>query len=259
MLGDLYPGRTITVRFRAVVAPSSFFSSGTSVLTNVAFGRGSNTAEVNDAAFVSVLSVPQNPTVSFGKLGRNVTRGEVSEHSPVQAIPTETIEFILRVRNTSNAPISDIVVRDSVPQGIIFIAGSVRIDGAIAPDTLTSAGINIGALAVNQERAVVFSGRIVAGTQLPAGVTNILNIAQVSAPSMTMLTAQLPIMITNNAAIVAAVSTGPGESTVLALIISGIITLLYVGYTGTDTYRRREVKSIAKETQKDPTSFNFRR
>ncbi|HXV26948.1 MAG TPA: hypothetical protein VD862_02925 [Candidatus Paceibacterota bacterium] len=43
------------------------------------------------------------------------------------------------------------------------------------------------------------------------------------------------------------IPTGPGESTVLALIVSAIVTLLYVGYTSTDAFRRREAGVIARK------------
>ncbi len=257
-LGDMSPGRTITVRFRATVAPASFFASGTSVLTNTGYARGSNAPEISDVAFVTIVNTPQNLTMSLVKMGRNITRGETGEHTPVYSSPGQTIEFILRVRNTSNAPLTNVVLRDIVPAGITAIAGSVRIGGSVAPDTLTGAGLSLGTLAVGQEVVVTFSGRVAIASELPAGTTTLINSVQVTATGVGMLTAQLPVIISSTAVVVPTVETGPGESTVLALIISGIITLLYVGYTSTDTYRRREVGELAKEAKKDD-SFNFRR
>jgi uncharacterized repeat protein (TIGR01451 family) len=214
---------------------------------------------VSDTAFVTVMSGGQNPAASLAKLGRNVTRGEASPHAPVSAAPVETIEFVINVQNTANTTISNAVVQDSMPQGVTPIAGSVRVDGAAAPDALTGSGLSLGTLTPGQGHTILFSGQVAPSAQLPAGVTNVLNTVHLSAPSITTLTAQLPIIITNNVAAVAGVSTGPGQSTVLALIVSGIITLLYVGYTGTETYRRREAEGLAKEAKKDTTSFNFRR
>ena len=257
-LGDMSPGRTITVRFRATVAPASFFASGTSVLTNTGYARGSNAPEISDVAFVTIVNTPQNLTMSLVKMGRNITRGETGEHTPVYSSPGQTIGFILRVRNTSNAPLTDVVLRDIVPAGITAIAGSVRIGSSVAPDTLTGAGLSLGTLAVGQEVVVTFSGRVAIASELPSGTTTLINSVQATATGVGMLTAQLPVIISSTAVVVPTVETGPGESTVLALIISGIITLLYVGYTSTDTYRRREVGELAKEAKKDD-SFNFRR
>jgi uncharacterized repeat protein (TIGR01451 family) len=256
-LGDMPTGRTITIRFRATVAPATFFATGTSVLTNTAYARGSNVTEVSDVAFVTIANLPQTLTMSLVKMGRNITRGETGERTPVYASPVQTIEFVLRVRNTSNAPLTDVVLRDIVPAGITFVPGSVRIGSSPASDTLTASGLNLGTLAVGQEVVVTFSGRVAGATELPTGTTTLINTAQATATGVGTLIAQLPVIITNTAVVVPPISTGPGESTVLALIISGIITLLYVGYTSTDTYRRREIGAIANETKDEP--FNFRR
>ena len=51
------------------------------------------------------------------------------------------------------------------------------------------------------------------------------------------------------------VSTGPFESSVMALIVSAIVTLLYVGYTATDTFRRREAEGIAHTEQDKAPDF----
>lgn len=51
------------------------------------------------------------------------------------------------------------------------------------------------------------------------------------------------------------VSTGPFESSVMALIVSAIVTLLYVGYTATDTYRRHEAEGIAHDEQSKTPDF----
>jgi uncharacterized repeat protein (TIGR01451 family) len=258
VLGDMYSGRTIAVRFRATVAPASFFAPGTSVLTNTGFSRASNVPEVSDTAFVTVVSAPQGLSLSLTKLGRNITRGETIEHSPVSISPAQTIEFTIRARNTSAAVINDVVLRDIMPQGVSFIAGSVRIGGVTASDAFISSGIPLGTLAPNQEVVIVFSGRVASSVDIPVGTTTVINTSQATGSGIGTITAQLPIIITNGA-IIPPVPTGPGESTVLALIISAIITLLYVGYTSTATYRRHEVGEIVKDTKKDKDLFNFRR
>ncbi len=45
------------------------------------------------------------------------------------------------------------------------------------------------------------------------------------------------------------VKTGPGAATAAALVTAGLVSLLYVGYTGTNTYRRREAEDIAKDNR----------
>jgi hypothetical protein len=47
--------------------------------------------------------------------------------------------------------------------------------------------------------------------------------------------------------VVGQVQTGPGEATVLALIISALVSLLYVSYTHSSLGLRREVEDISKD------------
>lgn len=51
------------------------------------------------------------------------------------------------------------------------------------------------------------------------------------------------------------VQTGPGETTILALIVGSIVALLYVGYAGSDAFRRGEAKSYSDEAHKNPPDF----
>src|SRR3990167_10459369 len=56
----------------------------------------------------------------------------------------------------------------------------------------------------------------------------------------------------------ARVSTGPGEAAVLALVMSLIASLLYVGYSYTPAYRRHEAKMYAKEGAREGKNIDFK-
>jgi uncharacterized repeat protein (TIGR01451 family) len=249
-------GRSITVRFRATVAVASFFHSGTTVLINTAYARASNAPEVSDVAFVTVVNSSSSIDISLTKMGRNLTREETAESSPVRSSPAETIEFIMRVKNTSSRTLNNVIIRDILPQAITLVPGSVKIGGASAADAITAAGLSLGNLTAGQEVVVTFSGLVANASQLPTGRTTVINTATVTATGVPTLTAQLPIIIANGGVVIPPVNTGPGETTVLALIISAIITLLYVGYTSTESYRRQEAGAIAKESHGEVSDFN---
>lgn len=257
-LGTLTPGRTVTVRFRATVAPEQYFNAGTTTLTNTAYARAANAPELSDVAFVSVTRNPQNPSMSLTKLGRNTTRGQTGENSPVYASPGETLGFIVHIRNTSSTALTNVLVRDIMPSGISYVPGSAQLNNQPVSDTLVTSGANIGTLAPGQEAVVTFSGRVAGATELPGGTTTLINTVQASADGVPALSAQLPIIIVNPAA-VTHVPTGPGESTILALVVSAIVTLLYVGYTSTDVYRRREAGELADQARREKDRIDFRR
>jgi len=253
-IGDMPRGRTITVRFRATVVSESFFSRGTTVLTNTGYARGDYAPEVSDVAFVTVSNA-QNVSLSLTKTGRNTTRGETSDTSPVRSSPAQTLQFSLRVRNMTLAAINNVMIRDVLPPAITLVPGSVRIGTTAAADSLTAAGLSLGTMAPGQEITVTFSGLVASATSLPTGTTTVINTVTVSATGVPTISAQLPIIISNGGTFIPPVDAGPGETTVLALIISAIITLLYVGYTSTETYRRHEAGAIAKESRGGMSDF----
>ncbi len=254
-IGNMAQGRTVTVRFYATIANASFFSSGTSSLTNTAFARGSNVSEVSDSAFISVMTAPPSLSISLTKMGKNITRGDTAESSPVRTSPTQTLSFVLRVRNTSSLPITDAVIRDILPPEVSLLRGSVAVGGISASDVITTTGIPLGVLAPGQESVVTLSGVVTGAAMLPSGTTTIINAATITATGVPSLSAQLPIVIVNGGVVIPPVSTGPGETTVVALIISALVSLLYVGYAHSDMYRRREIKDIAHRAQSEGEDF----
>ena len=246
-LGDLVPERTVTIRFDARVSSTDFFPIGSSTLVNTAFARGSNVPEVSDVAFVVVARSPLNPVLTIQKLGRNVSRNEIGERSSVTASPNDVIEFTVRVRNISQTTAENVFVQDVVPGGVTYQSGTATLNGQPTSDTLVSGGVNIGLLVPGQEGVIRFLGRIAAANVLPEGTTTLINIARTWADNIPPLEAQLPIVITNHPITVPPVDTGPGETVALAIIISSVVTLLYVGYTSTDAFRRREARDLSSK------------
>jgi len=57
----------------------------------------------------------------------------------------------------------------------------------------------------------------------------------------------------------AGVATGIKDSLMLSLILSTLVTLIYVGYTKTDLFKKREVRTIIKKGLSDKNRFNFAR
>jgi hypothetical protein len=54
---------------------------------------------------------------------------------------------------------------------------------------------------------------------------------------------------------VGTVATGPGTATLVALLVAGFASLFYVGYTGTNRFRRREAQEIAKDNERRDIDF----
>jgi len=68
----------------------------------------------------------------------------------VSAQPGNTIDYLVNIKNEGNTVIHNIVVRDAVPTGLQYVAGSARLINAANPngvtisDSLVTTGVNIG-------------------------------------------------------------------------------------------------------------------
>jgi len=256
-IGNLTSGQTATIQFRAQVLSASSFSSGITTLTNTATASASNAPTVSDTAFVNVTITQL--IMSLHKFGRNITQGQTGENSIVNAKPNETIEFILRVKSLSAAQLNNVIVSDVIPTGLTYITGTTTVNGVVrADDIINTTGLNIGSLSPGQEAVVKFQVKAGPSTAFPIGNSTLINTAKARADGVSEIIAQLPIIIANGTVGGAGqVPTGTGESLLLALAVSVIITLMYVTYTRTAAFRRREVKSMIRHGR-DDDEFDFK-
>lgn len=85
------------------------------------------------------------------------------------AAPGDFVRYELTIENTSpHGPASDTIIIDQLPPGVRFVPGSVRINGAAAPDPdvsadLTSLEFDIGTLDVNQRVQTFYVVEIIGG------------------------------------------------------------------------------------------------
>jgi uncharacterized repeat protein (TIGR01451 family) len=179
-LGNIEVGGTRTVEFRArvTVTPPQ---NQTITLGNIASAQGSNTNEVRDTANVIVDTVvPPQPTgISIEKLVRNVTANRTTFVNDETAYANDRVMFQLTVRNTGNTVLNNVYVRDVLPSGLSFVAGSVRLDGQVSNDSLVNNRLSIGSLNPGQSRVVTFDATVNAPLN-----TYLLNIAYAGADSV---------------------------------------------------------------------------
>jgi hypothetical protein len=128
--------------------------------------------------------------------------------------------------------------------------GSVMV---VTFQALTSGSATIAFDPSTQVAAVGQSSNVV-DTMTPAVVT-VQAVAGSTTPTPTQLPTKIPTPTSSVVGGVGAVSTGPGESAVLALIASLITVLLYIGYAGTDRFRKGEIQRITQENQQTPPDF----
>ncbi len=101
-------------------------------------------------------------------------------------MPGDTVNYRVEVKNTGNADIKNVVVKDTLPAGMTFVPGTVKILNASNPggayiqdgDKLITSGVNIGAYSPGSNALVIFNAKVAANDQLPTcGPNKLTNIA----------------------------------------------------------------------------------
>ncbi len=163
--------------------PDSVITTGTKVGDSDLSGDWKGCLQYAGAVTFKVKAVG-TPQFNFEKL--------VSKHGANQwvkdytAKPGETVDYLLEYKNTGTATQNNVVIKDTLPAGMTYVAGSTLLGTASNPngvkvsDNVTTSGINIGHYAPGGGAWVLFSAKLPANDKLPKCGDNILkNIAKV--------------------------------------------------------------------------------
>jgi len=189
-------------------------------------------------------------------IGLSVTARNVSTGGPegvtVGALGGQQIEVIARVSNPAqdaNANLSNVLVRASLPDGLIYVSGSTVVNNApVTVDSVPAGGLAVGGLGPRQEAVVRFRVRV-NGASFPVGTSQAILVVQASADGLEGRSGSVTISVSRPAAGGGAggVQTGPGDAVLVALLVSGIVTLLYVSYTHSPVFRRSEAEQVSRD------------
>ena len=135
------------------------------------------------------VSQPQEKTnIDLAKTVRNKTNGEKSWVETVNAKSGDTVQFQIHAKNTGSAGIQNLVIRDILPKGLNYVAGTTKLYNTSNPkglkvsdNIIQNSGINIGTYQANGDAYVRFDATVAAEKDLPVCGDNVLtNIAQAS-------------------------------------------------------------------------------
>jgi len=135
------------------------------------------------------VSQPQEKTnIDLAKTVRNKTNGEKSWVETVNAKSGDTVQFQIHAKNTGSAGIQNLIIRDILPKGLNYVAGSTKLYNTSNPkglkvsdNIIQNSGINIGTYQANGDAYVRFDATVAAEKDLPVCGDNVLtNIAQAS-------------------------------------------------------------------------------
>ncbi len=135
------------------------------------------------------VSQPQEKTnIDLAKTVRNKTNGEKSWVETVNAKSGDTVQFQIHAKNTGSTGIQNLVIRDILPKGLNYVAGSTKLYNTSNPkglkvsdNVIQNSGINIGSYQPNGDAYVRFDATVSAENSLPVcGDNTLTNIAQAS-------------------------------------------------------------------------------
>lgn len=105
------------------------------------------------------------------------------------------VDYTVKVSNTLGVPVANVQVRDRLPAGFAYVAGSARLNGAAVADPTGGAGpqlgFAIGRLAANTNASVTYRVRLGAGSLSGDGT----NTAQASAGSLVSNTSAVRVRV----------------------------------------------------------------
>jgi uncharacterized repeat protein (TIGR01451 family) len=132
------------------------------------------------------VKTPTTNTFTMDKQVRKhstTTGGWVESYA---AQPGETVDYIIRYKNTGTLTQENVVVKDTLPAGVTYVAGTTVLanggnpTGVTVANGVTTTGINIGAYAPGASAWVRFSAKVAANDNLPTCGANMLhNVASV--------------------------------------------------------------------------------
>lgn len=236
-IGSLGANETSVITFRAIAENDASYNSGSNLVISSAIARSNSAGSNQDNTSIYITkttNVSNNNGISIEKLGKNITQGQASPQSNINAKPGDTIEFYIRVRSLSSSRLENVVVRDIMPSGITYLAGTTSINNNLVNDGIINGGVSIGSLEPNAEVIIRFNARVNSKESFVRGATQLTNTVISSSNNSSSSSSNLSIRINNGNAVVniikkaGTISTGSNMTLLLSVLIALIVTSAYV-------------------------------
>ncbi len=158
----------------------------------------------SDSVTVNVRSQPA-AEFSLEKTVRNLSDGTIFLKS-VSADPSEVLIFRISVK-AGNQNLSNVIVKDTLPNGLIYV-GELKLDNVLTAGNILT-GFNIGDLSAGQEKVITFRADVAGKESFVFGQTELTNTVLASTDNVSHSdTAKVVVSKTAVAGAVTGISTG---------------------------------------------------
>ncbi len=212
-------------------------------------------AGISPAPSISPLPSGAPAALSLTKQGRNSSIGDPGEHPTLSINPGQTAQFIVRIANIGGSATANLSVRDEVPFGMSYVAGSLLVEGQSIPyDTITTGGLMLGRLDPADTVTVQWSAIADQTAQISGASQQSQPRVRASADGVSEVAAEMSVTVFGSGGIPigtssgspGGLSTGPGDAVTVALVVAALLTLLYSGYTRSMAYRKHEADVVSR-------------
>lgn len=113
-------------------------------------------------------------------------KGENKWTKNYTAQPGETVDYLVSYKNTGDAQQDNVTMKDTLPTGMTYAAGSSTLGNSINPngiktnDTITTEGLNVGSYKAGGNAWVIFSAKVPTEDKLACGDNKLHNVARVT-------------------------------------------------------------------------------
>jgi len=172
------------------------------------------------------IYVSEGQNIGLTKLGRNLTNGDRSYEKTIRLADGEVAEFYLAV-SAINSDLTNVVIKDILPQSLTYMNGTTKINGVVQPDTIASTGLSLGNISRGTSKIITFQ----ALSSAPGYYLSQTNTAEVTANGQNKVTDTATIVF-GMVLGAATVKTGPEDSLLMMLLISfGLASVLFYYFT----------------------------
>jgi len=229
-IGDLSAGVTKTITFKTKLDSETNFDYGTKTLVNTVSAGADGLSKVYDSAIINVtrqhIGEPEKE-LSVEKKVRNLTSGHEQWYETVTASPSDKIIFQIKVTNTGNTHLSDIIVKDGLP-GKISWHGELEIDNKASSADIVK-GINIRDLSVGHEKIITFEALVAGKDEFIYGTTDLINtVMAYNTNDSDTDTAKVQVQRVSVAGAVTEIPTGVLDSLVISFGVTVLISYCFL-------------------------------
>ncbi len=145
------------------------------------------------ASYVTIkvkATFTEEPTADYLVEKEVRMKGDKKWGESVNAKVGDTVEYRIHYKNTTDAEVENVMVKDVLPNNMEYVAGSTKLynatnpDGIARDDTITTTGVNIGGYAKDGDGYVIFSAKVV-NKNLACGQNKLVNWGQVGVADKT--------------------------------------------------------------------------